>query len=87
MRPVVRSTDARGVATLTLDRPEKHNAFDTATLIALGEELRALDADKAVRLVILTGAGRTFCSGADLATKAHQLASSSARVGGSAPAR
>jgi methylglutaconyl-CoA hydratase len=68
MGPLTRSTDARGVATLTLNRPEKHNAFDTGTLIALGEALRDLEGDSAVRVVVLTGAGRTFCSGADLAS-------------------
>lgn len=63
---VLRSVDARGVATLTLNRAEKHNAFDAETLAALGEHLRALEADRAVRAIVLTGAGGTFCSGADL---------------------
>jgi methylglutaconyl-CoA hydratase len=65
---VLRSVDARGVATLTLNRPEKHNAFDGDTLAALSGQLRALDADRAVRAIVLTGAGTTFCSGADLAS-------------------
>lgn len=64
---VLRSVDARGVASLTLNRPEKHNAFDGATLDALSALLRSLDADRNVRAIVLTGAGNTFCSGADLA--------------------
>ncbi len=63
---VLISTDARGVATLTLNRPDKHNAFDGETLAQLGEHLRALDADRNVRVAVLTGSGKTFCSGADL---------------------
>ncbi len=55
-----------GVLTLTLDRPERLNAFN----VAMGRDwLRALDridADDAVRVVIVTGAGRGFCAGADL---------------------
>jgi methylglutaconyl-CoA hydratase len=64
--PVLLSQDARGVATLTLNRPEKHNAFDAEILAALATQLRALDASAAVRVIVLTGAGNTFCSGADL---------------------
>lgn len=63
---VLVSTDERGVAMLTLNRPDKHNAFDGATLAQLGDGLRALDADREARVVVLTGAGKTFCSGADL---------------------
>ncbi len=55
-----------GIATLTLTRPEKLNAFS----LAMGEELLAaldaLDADDRVRAVIVTGAGRGFCAGMDL---------------------
>src|SRR5688572_16166983 len=65
-QPVLLSVDARGVATLTLNRPDKHNAFDTETLQALAGHLRSLDADAAVRAIVLAGAGKTFCSGADL---------------------
>ena len=56
-----------GVLTITLNRPDRLNAW-TATM---GEELIAAfdeaDADDAVRAVIVTGAGRGFCAGADLA--------------------
>ena len=52
---------------LTLNRPEKRNALDTALSRALLEALRAADGDESVRCVVLTGAGPAFCAGADLA--------------------
>jgi methylglutaconyl-CoA hydratase len=64
---VITSIDARGVAILTLNRPEKHNAFDIATLKALKAAIEAADRNPAVRLLVITGAGKSFCSGADLA--------------------
>jgi len=51
---------------LTLNRPEKRNALDTALSRALLEALRAADGDETVRCVVLTGAGPAFCAGADL---------------------
>jgi enoyl-CoA hydratase/carnithine racemase len=60
-------TQDRGpVRILTLNRPEKRNALDTALTKALLEALRATDEDDAVRAVVLTGAGPAFCAGADL---------------------
>ena len=58
---------AGGVATITLDRPERMNAFTGPMGRSLGDAYRACDADDAVRVVIVTGAGRAFCAGADLA--------------------
>ena len=55
-----------GVALVALNRPEVHNAFDEVLIAELTGALRALDADAAVRAVILLGAGRSFCAGADL---------------------
>jgi methylglutaconyl-CoA hydratase len=55
-----------GVATLTLNRPEIHNAFDDALIAALTERYRALDADPAVRAVVLAANGASFSAGADL---------------------
>src|SRR5579859_5502772 len=63
---VLLSTDSRGVATLTLNRPEKHNAFDDVIIAELTNKLRQLDADPTVRVVVLTGAGKTFSAGGDL---------------------
>ncbi len=59
-------TDDRGRATLTLNRPDRHNAFDDTLIAALTEELQRLDKDPGVRTVALTGAGKSFSAGADL---------------------
>lgn len=55
-----------GVATLALDRPAVHNAFDDALIAELTQTLQSLDADPEVRAVVLTGSGATFSAGADL---------------------
>ena len=57
------------VATVTLDRPEALNALTVPVKVALREALEAIDADHSVRAVILTGAGRAFCAGQDLAER------------------
>lgn len=55
-----------GAAIVTLDRPEKRNALNEALISELSDVLRAAAADKAIRAVVLTGAGSSFCSGYDL---------------------
>jgi 2-(1,2-epoxy-1,2-dihydrophenyl)acetyl-CoA isomerase len=74
-----------GVATLTLNRPEKLNAYTTEMGDEVTAVLRGWRDDAAVRAVILTGAGRGFCAGVDLDhLKAHQAganASSGPRLG------
>jgi len=62
---VITSIDA-GIARLTLNRPDKRNALNDALIAALSDGLRTADADTSVRVVIITGAGKDFCSGADL---------------------
>ncbi|MFC4606003.1 enoyl-CoA hydratase/isomerase family protein [Rhodococcus kronopolitis] len=56
----------QGVAVLTLDRPERRNAFTKDMGRALGEAYRALDDDDDVRAIVLTGASPAFCAGADM---------------------
>lgn len=56
-----------GVATITLNRPDQRNALDIPTLKHLHATLEACNSDPAVRVVVLTGTGRSFCAGADLA--------------------
>jgi methylglutaconyl-CoA hydratase len=54
------------VGLVTLNRPERHNAFDDALIAELTETLRAVEAEDAIRVVVLSGAGRSFSAGADL---------------------
>src|SRR6185312_16392892 len=63
---ITTNIDARGVATLTLNRPDKHNALDGATVQELHAALTALGTDARVRVVVVTGAGASFCAGADI---------------------
>ncbi|MCB1953981.1 MAG: enoyl-CoA hydratase/isomerase family protein, partial [Rhodocyclaceae bacterium] len=58
--------DSRGVAMLTLNRPEIHNAFDDALIIRLLEVLAQLERDRGVRAVVLGSTGKSFSAGADL---------------------
>jgi enoyl-CoA hydratase/carnithine racemase len=60
-----------GVATITLNRPEKLNAFNTQMMKDMIAAFDVTDADDAVRAVIVTGAGRAFCAGADLSAGAQ----------------
>jgi len=62
----IRYEVAEGVATITLHRPEKLNAFTHVMRDELIEAFSRADEDDAVRAVIVTGAGRAFCAGADL---------------------
>ncbi len=61
---VLRVTDA--VATITLNRPDKANAFDGAMWLALDESARAVKHDPTVKAVIITGMGKAFCGGLDI---------------------
>ena len=58
-------TDARGVARLTLNRPDKHNALNGELIAELYDAAEKLAADDDVRIVVLTGAGKSFCAGGD----------------------
>lgn len=60
--------DDEGVLTLTLNRPDKLNAFTGTMMRELIEVYDRVDADDAVRVVVVTGAGRGFCAGADLSS-------------------
>src|SRR5262249_32186670 len=55
-----------GVLTITLNRPEKLNAFTATMMTEMIDAFDRSDADDSIRAVIVTGAGRAFCAGADL---------------------
>ena len=63
---VLRQTDARGVVTLTLNRPAAFNSLSEAMLAALQAELDAVAADARARVVVIAAAGKAFCAGHDL---------------------
>lgn len=65
--------DARGVATLTLARPEKHNALSAQMMTELEAAARELAADRSVRVVVLAADGPSFCAGGDLAWMREQF--------------
>ncbi len=60
------TTDVRGIATLTLARPEKHNAMNSQMMAEITAATQALATDDKVRAVILAAQGKSFCAGADL---------------------
>lgn len=63
---MILTSDEGGVRTLTLNRPEKLNAFNDAQFDALADAVLDAGADDSVKVVVLTGAGRAFSAGADL---------------------
>ncbi|MEH6824988.1 MAG: enoyl-CoA hydratase/isomerase family protein [Motiliproteus sp.] len=63
---VLLDTDSRGIATLTLNRPEVHNAFDDNVINSLIQHLEAIAEDPAVRVLVLRSEGKNFSAGADL---------------------
>lgn len=66
METVTIETDARGLARVTMNRPEVFNAFNEAMIAELGQAFEQLSADPAVRLIVLAGSGKAFSAGADL---------------------
>ncbi|MBX5485127.1 2,3-dehydroadipyl-CoA hydratase [Mycolicibacterium hassiacum DSM 44199] len=69
--PVLLVSEQDGVRTLTLNRPERKNAIDARLWEELAEALRAAARDTELRVLVITGAGGAFCSGADISTPEH----------------
>jgi methylglutaconyl-CoA hydratase len=70
--------DDRGVATITLNTPEKHNALSAAMIAELTEVSARLNADRTIRVVVLAGEGASFCAGGDLGWMREQMSASRA---------
>ena len=64
--PVLIRSAAGAVATLTMNRPDKFNALSVSLLAALQEQLEGIGRDPTIRVVVLAGAGKAFCTGHDL---------------------
>jgi len=71
MMPDLIETVEHGVATLTFNRPERMNALSTPIMEGLLQGLPRLAGDPAVRVIVLTGAGRAFCAGGDVKSMAE----------------
>jgi len=67
LQRIICERSARGVASVTLNRPDRGNAYDDVMLRELAATFAELAADSAVRVVVLRGAGKHFCVGADIA--------------------
>ena len=67
--PVVIETLAGGVMTLTLNRPERMNAFNAAVHEALAAAFTRAETDDGCRVVMITGSGKGFCAGQDLSER------------------
>ncbi|MBI1275861.1 enoyl-CoA hydratase/isomerase family protein [bacterium] len=63
---ILLEVNEKGVATVTLNRPDVHNAFDATMIIELTKAADLLEKDPAVHLVVLRGAGKSFCAGGDM---------------------
>src|SRR5260370_35641298 len=77
---------AENIATITLNRPEKLNAFTGIMMNEMLDAFDKADADDDVRAIIVTGAGRAFCAGADLSAGPRTVDSSRGDRAGRAPA-
>jgi len=66
MQTLTSTTDKRGVLTLSMDRPQVHNAFDAVMIRELTAALQAVDQDETTRVVVITGSGSSFSAGADM---------------------
>ncbi|HEX4542838.1 MAG TPA: enoyl-CoA hydratase-related protein, partial [Candidatus Acidoferrum sp.] len=65
--PVVLEANHEGIAILVMNRPDRLNALNNELSVTLNEALGRLAEDESVRVVVITGAGRAFCAGGDLA--------------------
>ncbi|MBA2736710.1 MAG: enoyl-CoA hydratase/isomerase family protein, partial [Pyrinomonadaceae bacterium] len=62
----ITTAEENSILTITLDRPEKRNALNDALVKSLKDVLREADKNERLRAIVIRGAGKDFCSGADL---------------------
>lgn len=74
METLTVAVDGRGVATVMLDRADVHNAMNATMIAELTDAATRLGRDPAVRVIVLTGAGKSFCAGGDLGWMRDQMA-------------
>src|SRR5918995_1606492 len=83
MSDAILYTAAAGIARITLNRPDRLNSFNDAMHAQLREALDRVKADASIRVLLLTGAGRGFCAGQDLADRAVAPGSAAVDLGAS----
>jgi methylglutaconyl-CoA hydratase len=76
MSAIIESIDSRGVASLTLNRPQRRNALDPSLVAEATAALQRLGECPDVRVVLLSGAGRNFCAGGDIESMKHMASAS-----------
>lgn len=76
MQTIQATISERGVLTISMDRPEVHNAFDATMIRELTETLHLADQDAAIRLLVITGLGDCFSAGADMEWMRSQVSAS-----------
>lgn len=74
---VLLDVDAEGVATITLNRPDKHNAFTEPMIAEWAAALERCESDAAIKVIVLTGAGKSFCAGGDAGAQKERAESDS----------
>jgi 2-(1,2-epoxy-1,2-dihydrophenyl)acetyl-CoA isomerase len=77
----IRFDVAAGVARLTLSRPDKLNSFNGAMHVELRDALDRIQADKNTRVLVITGEGRAFCAGQDLADPDMAMSATAPDIG------
>ena len=77
----IRYEVSRGVARLTLSRPDKLNSFTVAMHAEIRDALDSLEADNSVRVLVISGAGRAFCAGQDLADREMVVGATAPDIG------
>ncbi len=78
--PILLETKQDGIATLVMNRPDRLNALNNELATALNDAVGRIAGDEAVRVVVITGAGRAFCAGGDLALIGKGRASGDTRA-------
>lgn len=76
-QPAVLYSSQNSIATVTLNRPDMMNAMNDALMTGISDAMREVESDTSIRVVVLTGQGRGFCAGADLAAAAQPSKKSS----------
>ena len=73
MKPNILYEKKEGIAIITLNKPERRNAFDKAMRIELFQNLDRIEKDEDVKVLVLTGAGKAFCAGGDVKSMAERF--------------